>query len=167
MHLDVLAVRARLQVLDDVGDFLAQLHLVQVHDDLAAFEPGDGEQILNQISKAVGVLFNGAEETRGEFGIVFRAVEEGFDETLDERERRAQFVADVGDKFLAGALQLLDARQIVEHENGTVLRAGAVEYCRRIDLQPAAIDAGQFKFVPLHDAFLRETPGQLSQFTGG
>ena len=58
-------------------------------------------------------------------GIVLGAFQQGFDEAFDERERRAQFVADVGDEFLARAFQLLDAGEIVEDEDG------AAAACRR------------------------------------
>jgi len=36
-------------------------------------------------------------------------------------ERRAQFVADVGDKFLARALELFQAGQIVEDHNRSLV----------------------------------------------
>ena len=56
------------------------------------------------------VALDDFEKALGDRGVVARAVEQGFDIALDERERRAELVADVGDKILARAFELLEPR---------------------------------------------------------
>ena len=80
-------------------------------------------------------------------GVVARAVEQRFDVTFDERERRAQFMADVGDKFLAGAFELLEPGQIVKDENRAFAFAGGVGDGGGVDLQPALAQLRQLQFV--------------------
>src|SRR5436190_17103624 len=46
-------------------------------------------------------------------------------------------MADIRDEFLARALELFEARQIVEYKNGSVALAITIENARAIDLQPA------------------------------
>src|SRR6266446_3681230 len=109
--------RARLQVVHHAAHFLAQIHRVEIHNDLAALQARNGQQIFDQIGEAVGVFVDGLQEAGGQFRIVFGPFEQGLDEPLDERERRAQFMADVGDEFLAGLLQLLEAGQFLEDQD--------------------------------------------------
>jgi len=54
------------------------------------------------------VLLDCFQKARRQLGLIFGAFEQCFDEALDQRKRGAQFVADVGDKFLAGILQLFN-----------------------------------------------------------
>ena len=88
--------------------------------DAAGFQFGDGEQVFDEQPEALGVAVNGLQEPGGDFGVVPGAVEQRFDVALDERQRGAEFMADVGDEFLAGVFKLLEAGQIVEDQHGAV-----------------------------------------------
>ena len=110
---------AGVEIVEDVLDFGAQVNGAEVHDGLAAFEARDGEQVFNEEGEAVGVFFDGAKELAGDFGIVFGAFEQGFDEAFDEGKRGAEFVADVGDEFAAGVFELFEAGEVVEDEDVT------------------------------------------------
>ena len=59
-------------------------------------------------------------------------------------------MADVGDKLLARALELLEPGQVVKNENGAFAFAGGVGNGGGIDLQPAFAQFRQFEFVVEH-----------------
>src|SRR6266568_5567479 len=153
--------RPGLQVVHHAGHFLAQVHRVEIHHDLAALQARNGQQILDQIGEAVGGFVDGLQEAGGEFRIVFGPFEQGLDEPLDERERRAQFMADVGDEFLAGLLQLLEAGQFLEDQDRSAALSLLVKNRRGVDSQPTNVRAapGQLEAVdgalavePLHES---------------
>ena len=108
-----------------------------VHHNLTAFQPGDGQQILNQISQAIRMLGDGSEKAGGDLGIVFCAFQQSFHKTFDKRKRRAQFMADIGNEFLARALELLDSCEIVKNHDGTMVGAGSVFHACSIDFRPS------------------------------
>jgi hypothetical protein len=58
----------------------------------------------------VRVFLDGLEKLGGDLGLVLCAVNERLDVALDERERRAQLVADVGDKLFPCAPAALVVR---------------------------------------------------------
>ena len=118
---------------------------VQLHP--PGFQRGNGQQILDEQIQPLRVALDDFEEAVGDLGIIARAVEQRFHVALDERERRAQFVADVGDEFLARALQLLEPRQIVEDQNGAFALAGGVGDDGGVDLQPALVQFRQLELV--------------------
>ena len=111
------------------------------------FQRGNREQILDEQIEPLRVALDDFEKALGDFGIVARAVEQRFDVAFDERERRAQFVADVGDEFLAGAFQLLEPGQVVKNEDGAFAFAGGVGDGGGVDLQPAFAQFRQLQFV--------------------
>src|SRR6266403_696342 len=73
-------------------------------------------------------------------------------------------MADVRDEFLAGVLELFEARQIMKDEDRPALGTGPVEHRGGIDLEPAFLEAGHFQFVALNDALLRQPADDLRQF---
>ena len=97
-------------------------------------------------------------------GIVARAVEQRFDVAFDERKRRAQFVADVGDKFLARAFELLEPRQIVENQNRPFAFAGGIGDDGGVDLQPAFAQVRQLQFVIENLPFGLDALDEFGQF---
>ena len=105
------------------------------------------EQILDEQIQPLGVALDDFQKALGDFGIVARAVEQRLDVALDERERRAQFVADVGDKFLARAFELFEPRQVVENQNRAFAFAGGIGDDGGVDLQPAFAQLRQLEFV--------------------
>ena len=66
-----------------------------------------------------------------DLGIVLRAVEQRFDVAFDERQRGAEFVADVGDELLARPLELFQAGEIVKDQDGAAPPPSAVVRWRR------------------------------------
>ena len=117
---------ARFQIGQNFFRQRTQFDRLQIQFDPAGFQRGNGEQILDEQVEPLGVALDDFQETLGDFGIVARAVEQRFDVALDERERRAQFVADVGDEFLARAFELLEPRQIVEDQDRAFAFAGGI-----------------------------------------
>ena len=113
----------------------------------AAFEGGNGEEVLDEEVQAMGVALDDFEEALGDFGVVAGAVEEGFDVAFDEGERGAEFVRDVGDEFLALALELFEAGEVAEDEDGAFAFAGGVGDDGGVDLKPAFLEIGQLDFV--------------------
>ena len=79
---------------------------MHVHHDPAGFEPGNREQVLDEVGEPIRVLLDGLEESRGDLGIIFRAVNESLDVALDHGKRRAQFMADVGEELRFQLVQL-------------------------------------------------------------
>ena len=118
-------------------------HGLEVQFDAAGFQFGNGEQIFDEQPEPVGVAVNGLQEPGGDFGVVPRAVEQRFDVALDEGQRGAEFMADVGDELLAGVFELLEAGEIVEDQNGALAASLVVEDGGGINLQPALGRPGQ------------------------
>ena len=73
-------------------------------------------------------------------------------------------MADVGDELLTGVFQLLDPGQIVEDEDGAVMRPFAIENGGGVDFEPAFVHPGQFEGVVLDDALLLEPLHEAGQF---
>ena len=168
-ELHVLGGRAGFEVLQDLVDDGAEGDRLEVEFDAAGFQFGDGEQVLDEQLEPFGVAVDGLQELSGDLGVVLGAVEQGFDVAFDEGQGGAEFVADVGDEFLAGVLELLEAGQIVEDQDGAMPLAVAVEDGGGVDLQPALAQAGELQFVAQH-LFLRvegfDQLGQLVQAQG-
>src|SRR5260370_13693606 len=82
---------------------------LQVEYYAAGFEGGNRQQVFDEQAQSLGVAGDGLEEFDGDFRIVAGAVQEGLDIALDERERRAQFMAYVSHESRAGRLQLVEA----------------------------------------------------------
>ena len=99
------------------------------------------------------MLLYGLQEARRHVRIVFGAVDEGLDIAFDHRQRCAQFVADVRDKFLACVFQLFEPRQIVKNENHSLPVAVSVEQRRCVHLQTAVVEARRLQFKPEDLAF--------------
>ena len=66
-------------------------------------------------------------------GLGLRVFNQCLDVSLDRGERRAQFVADVGDEFAAGFLCSLNAGDVVKNDERATGRQGS-----RIDFEDAA-----------------------------
>jgi hypothetical protein len=96
----------------------AQRNGLKVQRDLARFEARNREQVFDQIVQPVRMPLDRLQKAARGLGIILRAVEQRFDVAFDQRQRRAQFMADVRDEFAARVLELPNAREIVEDENG-------------------------------------------------
>ena len=97
------------------------------------FDARHDEQIFGEAVHAGGVFEDGGEELAGlraEGGLV---VEQGFDVAGDGGERGAELVGDVGDEVALGALDLLDAGDVVEDGDGAAAGHGG-----GVDLEDAA-----------------------------
>src|SRR5947207_3752867 len=56
-------------------------------------------------------------------------------------------MADIGDEFAARVLELLEAREIVKDQNGSVSLALFIEQRGGVHLQPAIFEQRQFQFA--------------------
>jgi ATP-dependent Clp protease ATP-binding subunit ClpA len=72
------------QIIRHALHLLAEIGRMQVHDDLPALQPGDGEQILDQEREPVRVLLNRPQKARGLFRIVLRALQQRLDKPFDQ-----------------------------------------------------------------------------------
>ena len=100
----------------DPLDEILHFHRLGNDEDAAGFEIGQGKQILGQAPESFGVALDDLEKTHGVLRIGGRRLQESFDITLDRRQRRAQFVRDVGDKVGADGFQTLEIGDVVEHQ---------------------------------------------------
>ncbi len=142
----------------------SQGHRLQVQFHPARLQRGNGEQILDQQVQPLGVARDDLEETLGHLRIIARAVQQRLDVALDERQRRAQFMADVGDEFLARAFELLEPRQIMEDEDRALAFTGGIGDHGGVDLQPAFVQIGQPQFMFKHLALGLDAFDQLREF---
>ena len=93
------------------------------------------------------MALDGLEEFDGNGGIVLGAIDEGLDVAFDEGQRRAQFMADIGDEFLSGVFELFETREIVKNEQAAMgPRIGGSDE-GGIDLEDAFFEPGKFQFV--------------------
>ena len=67
--------------------------------DLARFEIGQRQQIFGQAAEPFGVALDDFEKLPAVFGFRRRRVEQGFDVAVNGRQRRAQFMRNVGDEI--------------------------------------------------------------------
>src|ERR1043166_2343333 len=164
LNRDFASLGAGLQSVNDPRSLVAQLDLLQVQNNPSAFQARDGQQIFNQIGETVSVLLDGVQKAGRQRRVVLCALEKRFDKTLNQRKRRAQFMADVGEKFLARVLQLSQARQIVKHENRSLLRPMGVKHRGRADLDPSLVHARQLDFRTAYRTLAPEALGDGGQF---
>ena len=136
----------------------------KIQNGFSRFQLGDGQQIFDQERQSVGIAINGAQKTFRHFRLVFGAVQQGFDIAFDQREWRAQFMADIGDEFLACVLQALDSGQVMEYQDRSLLLAVAAENGRGIDLEYPLFYSCQSDFECKHLAFLGHAVDQGRQF---
>ena len=159
-----LAAAGGFRSLKDFFNQRAQRDGLQVQFHPPGFQRGNRQQILDEQVQPLRVALDDFEEARGDFGIAARAVEQCFDVAFDERERRAQFVADVGDEFLARAFELLEPRQVVKHQNRAFAFAGGIGNGGGVDLQPALAQFRQFQFVVENLFFSLDALDESGQF---
>ena len=95
-------------------------------------------------------------------GILF-GVEQRLDVALDDREWRAQLVADVGDKLLPQILQPLHSCQVVEHQDCAAMNAVLLADRHAVGLQESLLEIWQHELLLL-DATLHLEP--LDQVVG-
>ena len=104
---------------------------------LGGFDAGHHEEVFSETVHAGGVFMDGFEEfagLRAEGGLV---VEEGFNVSGDGGKRGTEFVGDVGDEVTLGALDLLDAGDVVQ--DGDCSTAG---HGRGVDFEDATGEEG-------------------------
>ena len=155
---------AGLQFRDDSGGKRAQRQLAELKCDLTGLQPGDGEQVFDEICQAVGMAFDGLQEPGREIGVGDGAIEEGFDIALDQRDGRAELMAHVGHEFAPGVLQLSDAREIVEDKNGALGPGLAVEHGGGVDFEVVGLGIPDFELAAQDFAISLEPGQQLGQF---
>ncbi len=99
------------------------------------FDAGQAEQVQNQHVQAIGLAGHLTEEVIAMFRVVAGTVQQGFDTHLDDRQRRLQFVRDVGHEVLTKAFEPAQLGGVVQDENSAP--AGVV---RRHAAQPGGVN---------------------------
>lgn len=163
-ELHALGVRLGLKVFKDLGNDGAERDGSEAQFDTAGLEFGNGEQILDEQFETLSVTVDGLQEFCGDLGVIPGAIEQRLDIAFDEGKRGAEFMTYIGHEFLAHALELFQAGQIVEDHHRAVPLSVSIEDGGSVDLQPAFAQPGQFELVSEH-LFLRvEGSDQLGEF---
>jgi hypothetical protein len=115
---DGLVLDAGAEVVDDALDLGVKFDGLTIEGNLSAFQPRDGEEVFDEKGETLGLLLDGLKEADAAGAVFGSASEESFDESFDEGKRGAEFVADIGDEFLAGAFELLDEGDVVKDQDG-------------------------------------------------
>ncbi len=153
-----------IQVGENFFDQRAQFNRLQIQLHPPGFERGNRQQILDQQIQPLRIALDDFEKALGDLRVVARAVEQRFDVAFDERKRRAQFVADVGDKILARAFKLLEPRHIVKDENRALAFAGGIGDDGGVDPQPAPAQFRQLEFVVKNLSLGLDARDQFGEF---
>lgn len=158
---DLLVGGAGAEVGEDLGEDGAEVDGAEVEGEGAGFEAGEGQEVFDQEGEPVGVFFDSQEEAVEDGGVGFGSVEEGFDVAFDHGEGGAEFVADVGDEFGAGAFEEFESAEVMEHEEGAVVLAGGVGEEGTADFEVALGGAGEVQFEDSGLAVGEEAVGEL------
>ena len=108
---------------------------------------GQCQDVLDQEGQPVGVVLDFFEEAMGERIGVRLGIEQRLDVPLDDRERGAQLVADVGHEFLPQVFQPLEPSEVVEDEDGAPVIFVPVADGHPVDLQELLVEVGQHDFL--------------------
>ena len=108
---------------DDAADQLAQLHRLEIERDGTGFGLRNDEQVVGEMFKSFAVAEHDTEGVLGHDSVFQPSLEQCLEIAVDDGERRAQFVRDIGDKLAADALQAFDFRDVVHDNDGARLAA--------------------------------------------
>jgi len=111
------------------------------------FQPRKVEQIVHQIAKLAGVLGDRCQKTRRLLRVSHRAVQKRFDESRDDCQRRAKFVADVCDEFLTKFLVTPRLGDIMRDDNQPGIAVAFLEPGYG-DLQKSTVNRADVDHLP-------------------
>src|SRR5689334_1662121 len=135
-----------------------------MHQCLPCLELRKREQILDQKSKAGCVFFDFLQKTRRDGWIIFRAIKQSLDIPFDQRERGAEFVADVRDEFTPYVFQFFEPGEIVEYHHDPAALVFQPANPSRIDLEKAPLlKPGNREFELANLSLLRHAFRQPNQ----
>ena len=119
------------------------------------FEAGEGEEVVEEVEHAAPFLLHEGGEFPALRGGQVGMVGEGFEEAVDDGERGAQFVRDVGDEGGAAGVELFGAADVLADEELVVFVEGGED-----ELQGAAglfaVRQGEFEGVGVFARLLQE-----------
>ena len=118
-----------------VGRFFAPLDLRQA------------QQVFDDRIEPIGLPGDDRQKPHGVVAVVERAVEQGFDETLDRGDRRFQFMRDIGDEIAAEAFEQVKLGHVAQHDDGADAAAPHVAQGRAADVQNLFAVAMQHQVV--------------------
>ena len=113
-----------IQIFQYAQQEVVEVHGIQFQKAGPAFHLGDAEKIFDEEIEALDIALDGFQRTFGHFGFLHGAVEKGFHVALDNGERGAEFMGDIGNEFPACGLKVADVGDILENEKHG-LREGA------------------------------------------
>ncbi len=101
---------------------LNQLHRSdgeELHFQLPRFDPPELQQVVRQASEPGGMFADDFEKSPVVAGIFEGAAQQSFRKALNGRQRRLEFMRNVGDEVLADALQAPEFGDVVQHHDGS------------------------------------------------
>jgi hypothetical protein len=119
---------------------------------------GEQEQVVYQQRQPVRVLVDDLEKPVERGSVVLCAVEQRLRGALYQRKGRPQLVAHVGHEFLAHPLELAEAGQVVEHQDGPVAGALRVAQRQRVHLEEPGRGHGVYPQLVAEDLKLPVQP---------
>ena len=117
--------RERREGVEDVDDRRRHVDAPRRRDVLAQFDAREAGQIVDQAAHALGLGVHDAQESLARVGVVAGVSAQGLDEAGERRQRRAQFVAGVGEEVGPRSLAAPDLGFIAQGEQGETVAAGA------------------------------------------
>ena len=105
-----------IQIFQYAQQEVVEVHGIQFQKAGPAFHLGDAEKIFDEEIEALDIALDGFQRTFGHFGFLHGAVEKGFHVALDNGERGAEFMGDIGNEFPACGLKVADVGDILENE---------------------------------------------------
>ena len=116
----VAVARQRLQAIGHLAHDRHEIDLRLGPQMRVELDARERQQIIDQARHAGGLRVHDAEKALARGGVVARRALQGFDETRERRQRRAQLMARIGDEVGAHRLDALDRREIVHGEQDEV-----------------------------------------------
>ncbi len=113
---------------------------------LAGLQSRNDQHVLDNARDAVGVLAHDAEVVARDVAFVDHVIlEQIFEITIDDGQRRAEFVRGVGDKVLADLFGLMLGSEVADDHAGGRAAAQGVRQARRVNTP--GIDAAIFRIT--------------------
>ncbi len=113
--------RKRAQPVQHVGDSCAKVHQAGGGDVFVEFDAAQRQQVVDQPRHAVGLLGHDGEEAVASGRVVLGVAPQGLDEPRERGQRRAQFVAGVGQEVGAHPLIAPGVRLVAHPQQREVL----------------------------------------------
>ena len=104
------------EVFDNPLDQRAQVGIGEMQKPRAVFHARDREEILEEQGESLDIPVDGLERFFGHCRVLDRTIAECFDIAVDDCQRRAEFMGDIGDELAANGLQRADGGDVLEYD---------------------------------------------------